>query len=50
MMLYDESPEHPRAHETGCAPPGHLLAGSEGLLTHFYRWIVELVAPEHDAP
>lgn len=31
------------AHRTGFAPPGHLLPVSEGLLTHFYRRIVELV-------
>jgi len=34
------------SHETGFAPPGHLLSKSEGLLTHFYRRIVELVAGE----
>jgi phenylpropionate dioxygenase-like ring-hydroxylating dioxygenase large terminal subunit len=32
------------AHESGFAPPGQLLPGSEHLLTHFYRLIVELVA------
>ena len=31
------------AHQTGFAPPGHLLPRSEALLTHFYRRIVELV-------
>ena len=31
------------SHESGFAPPGHLLPRSEALLTHFYRRIVELV-------
>jgi phenylpropionate dioxygenase-like ring-hydroxylating dioxygenase large terminal subunit len=31
------------AHESGFAPPGHLLPQSEHLLTHFYKLIVELV-------
>lgn len=31
------------AHETGYAPPGQLLPGSEHLLTHFYKLIVEFV-------
>jgi phenylpropionate dioxygenase-like ring-hydroxylating dioxygenase large terminal subunit len=31
------------AHGSGFAPPGQLLPGSEHLLTHFYKLIVELV-------
>ncbi|MGH9273718.1 MAG: aromatic ring-hydroxylating oxygenase subunit alpha, partial [Acidimicrobiales bacterium] len=31
------------AHESGFAPPGHLLPQSEHLLTHFYKLIVERV-------
>jgi hypothetical protein len=37
------------AHESGFAPPGSLLAGSEHLLTHYYRLIVELVTGAGDA-
>ena len=36
-----------RAHDSGVAPPGRLLAGREALLTHFYRVIVEMM--EEDA-
>ena len=31
------------AHASGFAPPGRLLPGSEHLLTHYYRLIVQLV-------
>jgi choline monooxygenase len=34
------------AHESGFAPPGHLLPQSEHLLTHYYKLIVELVTGE----
>jgi choline monooxygenase len=37
------------AHESGFAPPGHLLPGSEHLLTHYYKLIVELVTASEDA-
>jgi nitrite reductase/ring-hydroxylating ferredoxin subunit len=34
-----------RSHDSGVAPAGRLLAGREALLTHFYRLIVEMMAP-----
>jgi hypothetical protein len=32
-----------RAHDSGVAPAGRLLAGREALLSHFYRVIVEMM-------
>ena len=32
-----------RAHDSGVAPPGRLVAGREYLLTHLYRRIVEMM-------
>ena len=37
------------SHETGVAPPGHLLPGSENLLTHYYKLIVELATNQAEA-